>query len=538
MASKKSSKKRKRQQERARKDLEALQELERARAKTTTTTTTASASPAKTELPTTNSPPVVSSTNPGSCHNHNKLFLTSHDQEFESTLAKSYHGFSVLSQPPLEEYLRNALERLRDAGYYQYDVVMAGGKTLSKTFVKRTLVGEPGITYKYLGLRLFAHSWEKDAKFRPIQQLNQKMINYTQQQLKQHKIPSPEALYKYNLTLINYMEPTNKLDLKEEESVKEKVSVSWHSDSSLELGSSIAVYQCLPTQKSRAWDWKIALRPAPGVESQQSSPTTTTTTTTVPPPSIVVPTKAGDVYFMLGDFNDRFQHMVVAGSSTCRISSTHRVATTKTDTYSYILQRVRNAKKTLKKQLKHWKKDQTPLDITSILDAQAALTEVELEWIAQYWVQGARHDVLHVWWQGPMRELERYWLLLEDLTFQLYIACLDTTAPVPIEMVRGLLAAFKTRNTLRRRWDKRRADNVYQRQIVREYQPVEHPVFLKSPTMLPKDLSTAIQNLSQLDTKNSQPSKKKNGPPSKFGGKRNNRESSGPSDKKTWKKQR
>jgi hypothetical protein len=33
------------------------------------------------------------------------------------------------------------------------------GTKLAPTFVRRTLVGENGITYKYLGLRMFAHPW-------------------------------------------------------------------------------------------------------------------------------------------------------------------------------------------------------------------------------------------------------------------------------------------------------------------------------------------------------------------------------------------
>ncbi|CAM9118562.1 unnamed protein product, partial [Discosporangium mesarthrocarpum] len=36
-----------------------------------------------------------------------------------------------------------------------------GGKKLSRTFVTRTLLGNAGITYKYLGLRLFAHPWDR-----------------------------------------------------------------------------------------------------------------------------------------------------------------------------------------------------------------------------------------------------------------------------------------------------------------------------------------------------------------------------------------
>ena len=46
-----------------------------------------------------------------------------------------------------------------DGGLFLRDVVMPGGKRCTRTVVSRTLVGEPGSTYRYLGLRLFSHPW-------------------------------------------------------------------------------------------------------------------------------------------------------------------------------------------------------------------------------------------------------------------------------------------------------------------------------------------------------------------------------------------
>jgi len=39
------------------------------------------------------------------------------------------------------------------------------GTKLAPTFVRRTLVGENGITYKYLGLRMFSHPWQPGAAY-------------------------------------------------------------------------------------------------------------------------------------------------------------------------------------------------------------------------------------------------------------------------------------------------------------------------------------------------------------------------------------
>lgn len=96
----------------------------------------------------------------------------------------------------------------------QYDVVMAGGKYSSRTFVKRTLVGDPGITYKYLGLRLFAHAWRGQGVLpimKAVGEMNQAMVQMT----RRHK---NHGRCDYNLTLINYMEPTShsKIGFKEE----------------------------------------------------------------------------------------------------------------------------------------------------------------------------------------------------------------------------------------------------------------------------------------------------------------------------------
>lgn len=103
---------------------------------------------------------------------------------------------------------------------------MAGGKHSSRTFVKRTLVGDPGITYKYLGLRLFAHAWSNPSGktsrdndgvavvpsvMKDIGTINKHMIEMT-------KSYENHGLCNYNLTLINYMEPTshNKVGFKDE----------------------------------------------------------------------------------------------------------------------------------------------------------------------------------------------------------------------------------------------------------------------------------------------------------------------------------
>ena len=80
------------------------------------------------------------------------------------------------------------------------------------------------------------------------------------------------------------------------------------------------------------------------------------------------------------------QYMVLTGSSV-RVSSTHRVAVETARTLASIEHRVQEALNESESEI---------LAPSQVLKEQSALTEVECEWIRQYWLQGTRHDELHV----------------------------------------------------------------------------------------------------------------------------------------------
>lgn len=363
-------------------------------------------------------------------------------------------------------------------------------------------------TDKYLGLRLFAHSWSGPNTlplFRSIYDMNQEMIRMTKQQL-QKKYQEGASIgisgsCDYNLTLINLMGPSTEVQLKDEEAYcMGKASVSWHADSSLQDYSAIGVYHTLPTQKATFWDWKIALRKNPD-DDNKGNDTSSHYVDNVQP--VVVSTKSGDAYFLLGELNHTHQHMVLAGSTTHRISSTHRVAVVETDTYEYIRNRCSQALMSIKTDV--LKKNRLcEWNVEVILDVQSVLTELEFQWIAQYWIQGVQHDIQHAWWQAPMRALEKAWNALERQTFkviQLLLGCTDDQIDeIPRKLLSGLVAALQTRQDWRVKWDERRANKIYKRRIARPYQPVEHPIFGKEDTKsrLPKDLSKCISSLSRL----------------------------------------
>ena len=263
-----------------------------------------------------------------------------------------------------------------------------------------------------------------------------------------------------------------------------KVSVSWHADSSLENNSSIGVYHCLPTQRHAKWDWRIALRRSPesGEDAKDVLP-------------VSVSTKDGEAYFLLGNFNETHQHCVLAGSEANRISSTHRVAVTEEDTYQYILKRVKKALKRFRSQMEEGQSSK--LNAKIIKHCQRVLSELEMEWIAQYWLQGAQHDKMHTWWQRPMKTLEAFWLSLEELTFQLYQLCVKESENVNCAIIEALLAEMKSRQELRAQWDERRADKIYERRISPPFRPVARPVF-DAQNKLSKNLIKEIATLTHV----------------------------------------
>ena len=420
-------------------------------------------------------------------------FLTPCHPDFPLILANHYQGFvheNATSFPTLFHARNKTLfEKLRDGNYFQYDLIRAGGKTMSKTFVKRTLVGEPGITYKYLGLRIFAHSWKgpnSNPLFREVFALNQEMIKRTQA-AKKNEEGKLAGSSQYNLTLINYMEPvaaSASHRLKEDELYgMGKVSVSWHADSALQDFSSIGVYHTLLSKPTAGCDWRIALRKSPEVEDGT--------------PPIVVSTKSGDTYYLLGDFNHHRQHMVLAGSGV-RVSSTHRVAVETEDTLDYILFKTKTVMALLQD-------DNIALESEKLNTIQALLTELEMEWIRQYWSQGKTHHALHIDWHKPISKLEKSWKALEMFTHDLFLTYTVHHTQVDdikslLKCVKVLRCALETRQRHRSTWKTRLDDKAY-RKLSSDHQPIHRPELNTTDrTMLPEELTTSIQDLQTLGT--------------------------------------
>jgi len=273
----------------------------------------------------------------------------------------------------------------------------------------RCLVGEGGITYKYLGLRMFAHPWNGDdadarASFAAVGRLNAALIQRSAALLKtrQQEVGSCQ----YNLTLINRCFPAGEVKLKLEPLFeKDKATVSWHADSSLEHYSSIAVYHA--TQAGDADDsWRIALRVLPHAEGpsagkQSTKPTDTSDEPTAPP--VAVPLPSRQTYYLLDNFNHHHQHAVLAGESH-RYASTHRVSRREGHTFSSIQARCTSALQG------------HGFGAKQVRAEQLALLEVEFEWIRQFYIQGKRHYELHGYWQSKLQDLLGLFEQLETRT--------------------------------------------------------------------------------------------------------------------------
>jgi hypothetical protein len=300
-------------------------------------------------------------------------FITPNHPEYPSIVQSSYTGFHIdhpssFPSPNFSASFQQALKALDSLSYYQFDYTQPGGlgTKIAKTFVSRCLVGIPGITYKYLGLRMFSYPWINGVigshdVTTAIGDLNQQLIQRSKE-LNEERVNSTDeqdgtkkeyGSAQFNLTLINRCFPDNEMTLKKEPLFeKEFTSVSWHADSSLDHFSTIAVYHYNedhvikternnseaitvkqfedktltetleedgPAKKKRKKEkhnfkpssankpWKLALRVMPNAEGPwQGKPLPSNTTIEAPAISIELPKEC--CYYLLDDFNHHHQH--------------------------------------------------------------------------------------------------------------------------------------------------------------------------------------------------------------------------------------
>lgn len=386
---------------------------------------------------------------------------------------------------------------MEQGGLFLYDTVQPGKTRLTRTSVTRTLVGVPGSTYKYLGLRLFSHPWigvdengdaiNKGRSEQTLQKLgysekttsalltmglmNRHLSERSKDMLQKHVSPhvSPAGLVgsaDFNLTLVNRMEPTSiKRDMKKEVVYgMGKTSVGWHRDSGLKDFSSICVYQALKSSAANSNDsWGVALR---AMDGGAGGPVNS-----IPP--LLIPLPSGSLYYMLDDFNHNHEHAVIAGSSGTRYSSTHRVAREGQGTWQYIRDKIQAfsstaihfdlSKGTVTGHLSSRRKKL----VTHVRSQQNLMTEIEFEWLRQWFVQGKKHASLHPYWHQPINVLGESLLELGRASLQLInlLEELSKNGPgkshVTENLFDVLIEILIERKKLRLSWRERYRDPVF-----------------------------------------------------------------------------
>ncbi|XP_071785710.1 alpha-ketoglutarate-dependent dioxygenase FTO-like [Asterias amurensis] len=457
-------------------------------------------------------------------------FLTPADATFESLMKEKYSNFAHEPQSCIPESLQEdltwALNVLYYHGYFYRDWVKVKGQTV-QTPISRTLVGEPGTTYKYLGLRLFTIPWsfgdvqpenEIEIACGVIGKLNEhfkvasrKLLLEKENERLERAVTrtksdegTPSCLDKeesrgcesgdgrilsiddgtdFNVALINYMDPTD-LDVRlkpEPYYGMGSLAVSWHMDGNLVRGSTVAVYSQTYSDESDdsvdKTDWKVGLKVSWDIET----------------PGVAIPLASGESYFMLGNLNDTHQHCVITGSQS-RFSSTHRVADSRKGTLRYIKGRCQEALSNL---LEETSGDccLRSLDISHLRLTETIHNEVEFEWLRQFWMQGTRHATERRSWLPAIEALEEEWVKMEHMT-KLAIDETNRDTKESIAIARILRPFLKERQKLRKqcleKFSPRLLDTIHP-----DHLPVHRPKWEDGDPLrpLPFDLSDVINKI-------------------------------------------
>ncbi|AWP01901.1 putative alpha-ketoglutarate-dependent dioxygenase FTO, partial [Scophthalmus maximus] len=392
-------------------------------------------------------------------------FLGPADRGFQPLWDSSYSGLvlrrSCSLPAELHGQVQAALLTLRSKGCLLRDLVRVRDRDVF-TAVSRALLGEPGHTYRYLDTRLFAIPWHSEdaevkgtnccdpdfrAACKALWELNTFFCSDVTQgggddltqcakgeaQLKRSlsddhiedkddqasgqgcSQPSPPqvcaGLVKFNVTLLNYMDPAAMRQLKEEPYYgMGKMAVGWHHDENLVTHSPVGVYSysCHDGKGESSEGgsgeracWRIGLKVAWDIHT----------------PGLMLPLESGDCYYMRDDLNSTHQHCVLAGDSA-RFSSTHRVAECSSGTLTYIQSRCQEALSNLHTDPETGSHSLLALLPTTLQHCEEIHNEVEFEWLRQYWFQGQRYTRFCSWWTRPMEQLEKDWRLMETMVLR------------------------------------------------------------------------------------------------------------------------
>jgi hypothetical protein len=385
-------------------------------------------------------------------------------KSFKVALQTSYEGFVVDTNVVPNENEIQATLQTNMQQFFITDITQPFGlgTACTPTYVTRCLMGDPGTTYKYLGLRMFAHPWNETIR-QVNDHLSSRVTHSHLPNLYRHRQSTSSTSDMDSQSLVHYQSNTTKKSrfdiclinrMMKHENLKtepldkrNKITVSWHADSSLEHYSTIAVYQTLihidpietVHQKSHSKnhqmasndikinEWSIGLRllhnaEGPKCNSRNNNSNTSTdigsnnddestTITSCPPIAISLPSNSA--YYLLDDFNHHHQHTVMIQnnhlpSTTIRFSLTFRLLRESHNVNDIIDRCQRCIAQFHKKGTKVYRYE------------QLTLNEVESEWIRQFYIQGQHHyRILWDEWSKYFTILWNHWSSLETRTHQI-----------------------------------------------------------------------------------------------------------------------
>lgn len=415
------------------------------------------------------------------------------DRYYEGVLQRSYGGFAIEQESSTDkgfhQDFQRALMELDNLDYYDFDFTQPLGLNtpLASTKVRRCLVGKAGSTYKYLGLRMFSFPLGDDEglAFQLLNKCNDSMKARTKKLLQRREMNHAHEGYDYDIMLINkcYSASTASdlnVKLKPEPTFKDDLtSVSWHADSMLRQFSSIGVYNYVKDDSDALLrDWKIGLRVKEHIEGpsknqksfkreEDKDAPNNSEEVLAPPISVRVPHES--IYYLLGSFNHHHEHCVLAGDASVRYSSTHRVARPG-HTFACIRDRVKIFLGK-KRQLESAKYIRHLIGLSS---------EVEFEWLRQWYVQGTKHMRIREWWHNPIQALLEYWkqlqlLLSKSISFMEACGTSRGKDDSPKEeAVNILISGLNDIIKLRDGWLKRENDPILER-VDSNHRPIPFP---------------------------------------------------------------
>jgi hypothetical protein len=364
------------------------------------------------------------------------------EDAFATALQTAYQGFVVDDDDSVLQ-THSALDRATLCRrvlqhdmqpLYRKDVTQPFGlgTPCAPTYVTRCLLGDAGSSYKYLGLRMFAHEWPS-----AMAQLRHHVTTRTAHHLSSLSRSRPvQGRACYDVCLVNCMSRSSgggaasnfKVDATTASTTAApplRTTVSWHADSSLQHFSTIAVYHTIvpgddddndnerKVTTTAQHEWSVALRVAhhsegPDCSSQRRGISMEEAVVrTTPPLAVSLPSDA--TYYLLDDFNHHHQHTVLTTpqAASTRYSCTFRLLRDSHNVQFWTARGQRAVAQFHKKGYKLYRSE------------QLLLMELEFEWLRQFHVQGQGHyDLLWPRWGDALQDVLRYWCLLERRTWQ------------------------------------------------------------------------------------------------------------------------